>query len=520
MKKNKTVWGRMCCLALSFMFLFSVAGCGKPGKTAAHPEKIIRIGRQADSNTLDPMLVTDNTDIWIMNLMLEGLVKSSDDGKKVEPCLADSWDISSDYLTYTFHIKKGLKFSDGTPVTGQDWIYSLKRVRDSSESAWSDILSDVTDIQSPDDSTLILKLKTPSAALLSDLSLFSCVVMPKAYCEKVGPDGIADHPVGVGPFYLESWQKGAAVTFLKNPYYYDAADVVTDKIIFSVIPDDNTRIMQLQGKQIDVAINLPFNRVKDLSATKGITVKLIDSTECDYISICYKSPKLSNRDLRYALAYAIDRTAIIKAVFYDNARVNNTFISPAAPHYNPDVTPRDYNPEKAKALIAQSGIKNPAFEILVPAGNSLWLSVATMLQDMWKKVGVTATINQVDTAIMKDRRNKGNYDMVLSLLTSDISDTSELMGLICIADMANSMHTFWAGDMQQKAEKLVKAAATEMDETKRTRLYGEAMQIAQDDQYFIPLCNVPFAVAMSDSISGFIQSPLGCYNFKQLMKAD
>jgi len=119
--------------------------------------KEIVIGCTADSTGLDPITCrSSNYNYWIFNLLFEGLVKSSDDGTAIEPCLADSWDISEDELTYTFHLKKGVKFSDGTPVTGEDWVWSFLRARDTEESEWNFDIKTLEDITAPDDNTLIL----------------------------------------------------------------------------------------------------------------------------------------------------------------------------------------------------------------------------------------------------------------------------------------------------------------------------------------------------------------------------
>jgi peptide/nickel transport system substrate-binding protein len=527
---------RLCSGILAAALAVSMAGCGSAGsstsaastsnESAASAEDTgaasaeIKVARSSDSSTLDPMLVTNNVDIWMMNLIMEGLVKSSDDGKSVEPCLADSWEISDDGLSYTFHLKQGVKFSNGQDVTTDDWIYSLERVRDTEESAWAFTLSNVSDITAPDADTLVFTLTTPLASFLSDLSLFANVVMPKDYVEQQGSDGIAVAPIGVGPYLLQSWEKGSKMVFVKNPYYYNTDEPVTDTITFYVVPDDNTRIMQLEGGQVDMATDIPFSRVEELKNTSGINMELVDSTESDYISFNYTNEKLKDVRIRQALAYATNRDDIIKAVFYGNATINNTFISPSAPHFNADVTPRDYDVDKAKSLLAEAGASNLELTILITSGDTQNLQVATMLKDQWAKAGVTLNIEQMDQSARSEKRTNLDYDVLLSLLTSDISDTSELMELICVADMAQSMHTGWNGEIQQQAEKLVTDAASEMDEAKRKDEYGQAQQLVQDDQLIVPLYNVPFAVAMSDKVQNFVQTPLGNYRFGELKLAD
>jgi len=516
-------WTKRFCLGAAFMAAAAMlcTGCGgeqkKDGGSASSGKKIV-MARANDSSNLDPMMAVHNDDLWMMNLMVEGLVKSDDAGKTIQPCLAEKWDISADGLTYTFHLKKGVKFSDGKDVTTDDWIYSLKRIRDTKDGAWGFTMENMADVTAPDANTLVITLKKPSSAFLSDLSLFANAVMPKAYCEQKGPEGIAQNPVGTGPFMLKQWDKGQKMVFVKNPNYHEKDKPITDEIDINVVPDDNTRIMQLQGKQIDIASDIPFNRISELKGASGVKMELVPSTESDYISFNYKNPKFADVRVRQALAYALDRQAIIDAVFFGNAKINNTFISPAAPHFNANVTPRDYNQEKAKQLLAEAGASNLSIDFLVYSGNTRDIQVVTMLKEQWSKIGVNVNIQQVDSSVFKQSRNALKYDMLLSMLTSDITDTSELVELICVAKMSDSQHTGWNGTLQQQAESLVKKAAVSTDENERKTLYGQAMQLVQDDQLIIPLYNVPYAIAISDQIKGFVQTPLGNYRFENLTK--
>lgn len=497
----------------------SAAGsASESSETSKVTDKIV-MARASDSVNLDPVMTSDNVDIWVMNLMMEGLVKSSDDGKSVEPCLAENWDISSDNLTYTFHLRQGVKFSDGTPVTGADWVYSLTRVRDTEEGAWGFVLENVTDIEAPDDNTVVITVSQPTAALLSDLSLFACGVMPKAYCEQAGTTGISTKPVGTGPYMLQEWDKGQKMIFVKNPYYWQDGKPLTKEIDINLVADDNTRIMQLQSGQIDIATDIPFNRIAELESTSGVTMKEEPSTEADFIALNNKSDKLKDPRVRQALAYATNRQDIINAVYFGKADIANTFISPSAPHYTSDIPSADYDVDKAKSLLSEAGESNLSLDIKIVSGNTQQLQIATMLKDQWGKAGVTLNIIQLDSSTRSADKNAFNYDVTPALLTSDISDTSELAELICVASMTQSMHLGWNGDKQQQAEQLVKQAASEMDDSKRKDLYAQALELVHEDMPMIPLYYVPFPVAMRSDVQGFVQTPLGNYRFDDLCKS-
>jgi len=161
-------------LLIALVLLLSVfATVSAEGEIA----KQIVIGRPADSTALDPVTcMSSNYNYWIFNLLFEGLVKTGDGGTAIEPSLADSWDISEDGLTYTFHLKKGVKFSDGSPVTGEDWVWSFLRARDTEESTWNFDIEALEDVTAPDDNTLILKFKELRADNFTNLSMFNLTV--------------------------------------------------------------------------------------------------------------------------------------------------------------------------------------------------------------------------------------------------------------------------------------------------------------------------------------------------------
>ena len=229
------------------VFVLSVILASTPAMAADYAKQII-MARNEDSRNLDPVTQDGNVNIWMFNLVLEGLVKTNDEGTKIEPALAKSWDISKDGLTWTFHLLEGTKFSDGTPVKGEDWVWSLLRARDTEESTWKFALEAVADVTAPDDKTVVIKLKEPWAPILADLAMFNCTVQSKAFYNKVGAQVYTQKPLGTGPYMFAEWKKGEYMILKKNPHYRVAGLPKTETIRVNVVPDDNTRVMQLQSR--------------------------------------------------------------------------------------------------------------------------------------------------------------------------------------------------------------------------------------------------------------------------------
>ena len=479
----------------------------------------IVIARPADTVTLDPILAGVNEDIWVINLMLQGLTKSSADGTAIEPCLAESWDVSDDQMTYTFHVREGLKFSDGSDVTAEDWQYSLDRYLTAEESPWIGMVSMIDSAEAVDDTTVVITLNEVSPTFLATSALFCMSVMPKAYCEEVGDEGIAKKPVGTGPFYLDEWVPGEKMVFVKNPYYWEAGLPKSDKITFNIVADDNTRIMQLQSGEADAITYVPANRVAELDAMAGINVLAFDSTESRHVTVNNSVPALSDAKVRNALLMATDRESLIQAVYYGNATVATGLIGPAQPYYNSSIEPVPYDVEAAKALLAETDYAD-GFDVTIEirSGNTNELQEATMLKEQWSKIGVNLNIEQVDASTVVDHWYSMGFEMEITSLTSDTADTNQFAQGLCIADLKDCYHTLWSGEEQKKAEELAIAARSEMDTTKRAELYNELQVIASAENPVLPLYYIPFVVATSDKVTGFVQNPLGVYDFSELTK--
>lgn len=477
----------------------------------------VTIARSYDSNNLDPTMTADNVDIWVLNLMVEGLVASSDDGKEIVPAVADTWEISDDGLTYTFHIRDGIKFSDGNDVTVEDCIYSLDRAKNQ-EGPWVGMLDMIDTMEDTGDNNLKITLTETSPSFLSTLAMFSNGIMEKSYCESAGDEGIAEKPVGTGPFTLEEWDKGEKMVFKKNPYYWEEGCPKVDEIDMVVVADDSTRIMQLQSGQIDVATMIPFSRISELQNTSGVNVEMFDSTETTFVILNCQGEYTKDEKVRDALKLATDKNSINEAVYFGYGSLAETFLSPSAPHYDENLPATEQDLDQAKELLSEAGYPD-GFEITVEvgSGNDTYLQIATMLQDQWKEIGVTLNINQIDTVTARQNWKDGNYDVFISGMTSDMTDTSELAGLWTIAEQANCWRSYWNGDEKQvQAEEYCRKANSEMDEEARMEDYAKMQEIVADGNPLIPLVYIPYPVAMSDRVSGFVQNPLGVYNLKNM----
>ena len=478
--------------------------------------KQIVIGRSADSIDLDPVTQDANFNIWMFNLVLEGLVKTRDEGTAIEPCLADSWDISEDGLTYTFHLKKGVKFSDGSPVTSEDWVWSFLRARDTEGSTWSFVIEALEDVTAPDDNTLVLKVKEPRANFLVNLAMFSLTVQKKAYYEKVGQEAYSQKPIGTGPYLIKEWKRGEYMLFEKNPYYHIEGLPKTEEIKFVVVPDDNTRTLQLEAGQIDVATYVPLDKMKELNDNPELVAIGLPSTQIHYIAFNTTKKPFDDPKVRLALDYGTDKQALLNFILFGYGEVATTYASKAGMYFNYDLKDRGYDIDKAKALLAEAGYPDGfETEILVSSGNAVYGKAAVILKEQWSKINVKVNILSLEPGLTSTKNHSMDFVVMITQWTDDMIDPSQRARFGFYFERSSCFHTGWRSD---RAIELVEQGEREMDIAKREQIYLELQQIAYDELPILPLFYTPYPVAMSKNVEGFAQTPLGNYRFGNLVK--
>ncbi len=239
---------------------------------------VMTYGRYTDSLFLDPVLNDANVDIWILTNIYDTLIAPSKDGLGLDPGLATEWTVNDAGDMVTLKLREGVKFSDGTPMTTDDVVWSLMRAANPDNGIWNSLVASIDTVTAPDAGTIEIKLKYPDPTILSALSVFNTAILPKAAFEamsgatdKEKAEAFAQKPIGTGAFMLESWERGATMKLVKNPNYWAMGEdgqplPYLDGVTFEIIPDDATRILKLQSGDIQGAEFIPFARVAELKA--------------------------------------------------------------------------------------------------------------------------------------------------------------------------------------------------------------------------------------------------------------
>lgn len=478
----------------------------------------IVIGRPVDSDNLDPVTCIGNVNIFIFNLILDGLVKTSDDGETIEPCLATDWEVSEDGCTYTFTVQEGLVFSDGSPVTAEDWEFTFNRAIENEDSNWHMCVENIDHVECPDDTTVIVVTKEAAASTLANLCIFTLGVQSKAYYEQVGDEEYMNGAVGTGPYTVKEWVKGEYLTLTANPNYRFADLPLTEEIEFKVVSDDSARQLQLQGGDIDVATDLPFATLMQLESDSNIVVSPDPSTMVYWISLNTQSEVLSNIDARRALIAATNAQEFVDAISFGYATAAGTIFAPSSEYCDHSLEAPSGDLEAAKQYLEAAGYPDGfTIRMLLRSGNATNEQIAMVLAQQWAQIGVTLEIDQRESTAYSEARKALDLDVVISGWSDDIQDPSELMQFAFDYSVCSGYYTGY--EQPEDMQALNNAANVELDDEKRKELYAQIQQGFTDEAIFIPLLCTPWTNALRAEVSGWIQTPLGNFRFDELAKA-
>jgi len=478
---------------------------GMPAGTAL-ADNILKIARQQDSTTLDPIMTIQNADIWVMNNMNSLLVKVSRDGTTIEPDLAESWNISPDGKVYTLNLRPNLKFGDGSPLKASDAKYSLLRLRDKEGSIMAGMFTDIDTIDTPNDRTVVINLKQRSAPFLAALAMFSAAVLPEKALKELGDD-FGSNPVGAGAFNFKEWKRGQYISMEKNPYFWEVDRVKLDGVEWSYIPNDNTRILKLQTGEVDAGIFIPFNRAKELDSNKDINVHMDPSSRMDHMLVNHSHKPLDDLRVRQAIYYALNRQAIVDVVTFGFGKVANSFIPAGAMHYNANNFDYPYDPAKAKKLLADADVKSLTIDLLVTAGDSVHDQIAVMVKDQLGKVGIGVNIVKQEEGQQWESTVAGEYDISVNYWTNDVIDPDQKSSFCVYGDDENL--SYYTCYKNPKVTALVEQGRTELDLKKRQQIYYDIQRIAKEDVHWIDLYYSPFRNASRSNVVNFFQNPMG-----------
>lgn len=461
--------------------------------------------------------------IWINALLIRPLIKYDSD-MNVVPDLADSVDISPDGKVWTFHIMKGAKFSNGNPVTAETFKETVDRYK--KLSPYSSDWDGVESVEAVDEYTVkIINKKVMEGNLVADLVSEYGAPVDVQVANKVGDDAFArDKFIAGGPFKLEKWVSGSYITLARNdlyrtnlPFVENKGPVYLDEITFRFIPEDLTRVSELEAGDVDMITDIPSTALNRLAANPKIQLWSYLDPGMTYLYFNTSKPLFSDVRVRQAVAMAINRDPIIK-LLSPLAIPAHTLLSPTQVSYSKEVEEwaakrYPYDVEAAKKLLADAGWTDSngdgivdkdgkpfEFTLLVPTDDPLRLKIDVLIQIELKAIGMKVDLEEVIGQVITDKSRKGDFDAELTWYSW--IDPSILYNEFTLAAdfYPNDKYVPWHNS---ESDKLFVEAKSTGDLAKRTAVYSQAQKIVLENAAAVPLFARKVYLAGRDYIRGF-----------------
>jgi ABC-type transport system substrate-binding protein len=478
-----------------------------PQPSMAQPELTYLEG--VEMSAMDPMRSYSNPDGAVLYLLYEGLTWMDTTGA-IRPMLATSWSVSQNGLTWRFNLRSGARFSDGTPVTGKDAKYTIDRFTDSRHTSRARLTA-IEGSDAPDDRTLIIRTKTPLPDLPMLLSIRGALIVQQAAVEKLGPD-YDQHPVGSGPYMLQEFVGGDRVTLVPNPHYTGAQKARFSRVTRRIVPEASSRVAALTRGEAQLALNLPPESVASLSGQAQLQVQREPAALGVSFEINVLKPYLSDRRVRQALNYAVDKDAIVRNILLGNGVVVD---SPASLGIAGRVKtgPYEYNPARAKALLAEAGVP-PKWKLALWASPERYAKgrqVVEAVQGYLTAVGIDPELRLFEWGLAnaewpKDPRTSAK-ELFFAGRASETMDV-HLTRLFHTSSAYGGSAAYAGGGYSNPAvDKLLDEARGLFDQGRRDALYAQAQRLIWDDAAFLWLHSESNIFAHRKDIEGVVVRP-------------
>jgi peptide/nickel transport system substrate-binding protein len=485
--------------------LVPICGCSRK----PDPNTLVMVIESSPTN-LDPRVGLDAYAERIDELLFDDLC-TRDEHLNVQPGLADRWDIPNP-LTYVFHLHHGVKFHDGRPLTSRDvkWTFdSLLQgtIRSTKAAAYRP----VDRVDAPDDFTVVFYLKEPFATFLWNVSDGAMGIVPYG-----SGDEISRHPIGSGPFRFVSAEPDKEVVIERNGDYW-GEKVHLERVRFAVIPDATTRALELRKGSADIAVtSLNGDTVLALERESNLEVLRAPGTVVGYFAFNTREPILKDARVRQAVAYAIDRLAIIHYLFRDFARPAYSLLPPESWAYNGDVPHYDYNPDRARQLLEQAGypaVNGVRFHLTMKTSTEENPRlVAAVLQQQLREVGIALDIRTFEFASFLSDVIRGAYQVHTLRWVGGNEDPDIFEYVFHSAKFSphGGNRTYYANP---QVDALIDQARGELDQHTRQQIYAEIQRILADDLPYINLWYLDNVMVHTKRVRKLTLNPSGNYDF-------
>ncbi len=465
-------------------------------------------GRGGDSVTLDPSQMLDGESAKVCDMVYDTLVQYRGATTDIEPALAETWESSADGLTWTLHLRQGVKFHDGTLLNANAVVFSLSRPNALARSFYEEFIDRITAL---DDFTVQIDLKTPYAPFLSTMASSENAIVSPAAVAHFG-ENFGNNPVGTGPFKFVQWDRSDQIVLTANDTHW-AGKPEIDRLIFRSIPNNSERYMELQEGNIHI---MEFPNADDLAMIHGDTrleLLMQPSLNVGYLAMNMDKPPFGNLKVRLAINHAINKADIIERLYQGTGIPAKGPIPPTLWSYDDSIEDYTYNPELAKQLLAEAGYPNgfettlwalPIPRPYIPDGQAL----AAALQSDLRNIGIEARIVTYDWYTYLKKTETGEHDMAM-LGWSAGGDPDSFFYYLLSKTTAKKPALNIAFYKSDEMQGVLDRARMSTDRSERIELYQQAQAIFHRDVPWVPLVHAQRLLVIDRSVQNIKLAPVG-----------
>ena len=495
-------------ILLSFMMLGLLTACGGNNDSKSKgPKDTLVFSQISEGKTLDPQDTTEQYSQRAITVIYDRLVEIDEMTGKIVPGLAKSWEQLDD-KTILFHLNEGVTFHNGEKFTAEDVKFTLERAKKLPKVAHLYSLIDKIDVI--DDNTVKIHTSEPFAPLLAHLSHKTASIISKKYFEEKGVAGF-QNPVGTGPYKYKDWKVGDRITLEANDNYFGLKPSIK-YVVIRAVPEENSSVIGLETGEIDMTADLNAESRRLVMNNPELVYMEQSGINVNYVGLNTAKGILKDRDVRRAIAMGIDRDSIIDSILLGSVDKANSFIAPGVFGYSADSKTLEYNPEAAKKIIEQKGLKGTKLTIGV-SNSPVRMQMSEIIQAQLKEIGLDVTVESLEWGAFLTATGRGDLDMFSMGWGPSTYD-----GDYGYYPNFHSSQLGSAGNRSQyvnpKMDKLLDDAKKEINTEKRKELYKEVADIIYTDVPVIPMYYTNNTVASTKNIEGM--KPTSYIRFNEL----
>jgi len=458
----------------------------------------LTIGKALEPVGLDPALVTAAASFELIAVVYDGLVRL-DEAYQPQPGLAESWETPDD-TTFVFHLRPGVTFHNGQPLTADDVKFSFERiVNPDTASPWASQFEPIQAIEVVDPQTVRFVLKQPYGPLLATLAATYAVIVPQA--EVTARGDLQQTMIGTGPFMLKEMQADTQITLAANPTYWEAGMPKLAEVIYRILPDEAARLAAIRTGEVGLTPLTDTTSVGLADESDGVSVVTFETTDYYLLGInCQKAP-YDNPQVRRALSLAVDRQALLDAVFFGQGSLTGSVVptlgdwgaDPATlPYFGPD-------PEQAKALLAEAGVgAGMTMTILTSPLYPEFNNIALVLQQQLEAVGIAVQLDQVEFGTFVERWRARDFETFVSFNGSGNDPDRALYPVFHTGGSVNAFQF-----SEPELDTLLEEGRTTLDAARRHEIYQEVQQRVADAAPALFFATRVASFAHRETVAGF-----------------